>query len=92
MNDQETNVHPVLEPKPQEKPKQQEKPKSKRKLKRRWVRIILWILRALLVPFLCAVALLVGLWVGYAYIGGKSGADVWEWTTWRHVFDLIFGN
>lgn len=88
MNEKETNVLPKAPPKPQAN----EKPKSNRKMRRRWVRIVLWMLRALLVPVLCAAALIVGLWIGYAYIGGKGAGDVWEWATWRHAFDLVFGS
>ncbi|PYI51155.1 DNA-directed RNA polymerase subunit beta [Paenibacillus flagellatus] len=74
MNDQDTNVR--------------ESPKGK--LRPRWAKIVLRVLRALLIPFLCLVALIVGLWIGYSYIGGRSAADVWQWSTWKHLFDLVF--
>jgi hypothetical protein len=84
MNDKETSVRP--------KPQGQAKAKNKPKLRRRWVRILIWLLRTLLVPLLCLVALFGGLWLGYVYIGGKDGADVWEWSTWKHLFDLVFAS
>lgn len=65
---------------------------SSPKLRPRWQKIALRTLRALLIPFLCVVALFVGLWVGYAYIGGKSTTDVWIWSTWKHLFDLVFSS
>ncbi|MBD2863612.1 MULTISPECIES: DNA-directed RNA polymerase subunit beta [Paenibacillus] len=74
--------------KPQQDAK--EKPQPKRKLRRRWVRLLLGLLRALLVPVLCVIAVVVGLWLGYAYIGGREGSDIWEWDTWKHLFDLVF--
>lgn len=80
MNDKETNVRP--------KPKVKAKPK----LRRRWVKMLLSLLKALIVPFLCVVALCVGLWLGYAYVGGNDSADVWKWSTWKHLFDLVFAS
>ena len=81
MNDKETSVRP--------KPKAQANATQKRKLRRRWVRILLWLLKTVLVPVLCILALCGGLWLGYVYIGGKDAADVWEWSTWKHLFDLV---
>ncbi|TMV47151.1 DNA-directed RNA polymerase subunit beta [Paenibacillus mesophilus] len=84
MNDKETNVRP--------KPKAQASAAPKRKLRRRWVRMLLWLLKVMLVPALCIIALCGGLWLGYVYIGGKDGADVWQWSTWKHLFDLVFAS
>lgn len=68
--------------------------KKKNKTKRgklpTWARITLRILRLLLVPILCIIALFGGLTVGYVYIGGQEMGDVWKFETWRYVFDLMF--
>ena len=56
----------------------------------RWARITLKILRLLLVPALCVIALIGGLIVGYVYIGDQDMSDVWKFETWKHVFDLMF--
>jgi hypothetical protein len=55
-----------------------------------WLRIILSILRFLLVPALCVVALFVGLTIGYATIGGGDASAVFKVETWRHLYDLVF--
>jgi len=60
--------------------------------KPRWAKIALSVLKAVWIPLACAVALVIGLWIGYAYIGGRSPADVWQWSTWKHLYDLVFGN
>jgi len=54
------------------------------------LRALLWTLRLTIVPLLFIAALLAGLYVGYTKIGGGSPEDVWNWETWKHMFDLIF--
>lgn len=48
--------------------------------------------RRLLVPILCLVALMIGLYIGYAKIGGGDGSDVWNINTWKHIYDLVFAD
>lgn len=55
-----------------------------------WLRIILSILRFLLIPALCVVALFVGLTIGYATIGGGDASAVFHIETWKHLYDLVF--
>ncbi|MEX2415920.1 MAG: DNA-directed RNA polymerase subunit beta [Paenibacillaceae bacterium] len=55
-----------------------------------WLRIILSILRFLLIPALCVVALFVGLTIGYATIGGGEASDVFQIDTWKHLYNLVF--
>ena len=31
-----------------------------------------------------------GLYVGYVQLGGGQSQDVLQWSTWQHVFDLVF--
>lgn len=90
MNEKEAIARPQAQPQPREK----EKPgtKKKKKLRPRWVRILLWMLRMLVVPVLSVCALLVGLWIGYSYIGGAEAEDIWKWSTWKHLFDLVFAS
>ncbi|MDF2722027.1 MAG: DNA-directed polymerase subunit beta [Paenibacillus sp.] len=85
MNEKEANVrsNPKVNP---------AKPKPKRKLRRRWVRMLLHLLRLVIVPCLCVGALGFGLWFGYVYVGGNDSADVWQWSTWKHLYDLVFAN
>jgi hypothetical protein len=69
----------------------QKTPKVK-KQRPRWVSILLTLLTILRVPFLCVVALAVGLWIGYVKLGGQSMSDMFHLQTWKHLFDLIFVN
>ncbi|MBC8078719.1 MAG: DNA-directed RNA polymerase subunit beta [Gorillibacterium sp.] len=48
------------------------------------------IITKLIVLFLCIVTLIVGMAVGYAYLGHLPLSDVWKKETWQHVFDLIY--
>jgi hypothetical protein len=65
-------------------------PQRRRSRLPRWLRIVFRILRLLLVPALCAGALIGGLIVGYVYVGGQEMSEVWDLKTWKHVFDLVF--
>ena len=55
-----------------------------------WLRIILRILRYLLIPALCFIALMFGLTIGYATLGGGEASDVFQIETWRHLYNLVF--
>ena len=55
-----------------------------------WAKITLKILRYLLVPALCVAALFIGLTIGYSVIGGESASDVFKFSTWKHLYDLVF--
>ncbi|MNI01241.1 DNA-directed RNA polymerase subunit beta [compost metagenome] len=65
------------------------KPKEKRK-RGKGLAITLLILKWIRVPFLCLVALAVGLWLGYAKLGKQPVADMWQLDTWKHLYDLVF--
>ncbi|WP_165861435.1 DNA-directed RNA polymerase subunit beta [Paenibacillus paeoniae] len=56
----------------------------------KWARIAFWVLRKSIVPIIMVVMLIVGLYVGFVYLGDGSKSDVFEWTTWRHLYDLVF--
>lgn len=51
-----------------------------------------WIilLRIVLVLLLLAAALIGGMAVGYVVLGKQNISDVLQWSTWKHVFDLVF--
>ena len=55
-----------------------------------WLRVIVRILRFLLIPALCLVALFIGLTIGYATIGGGDASAVFHIKTWKHLYDLVF--
>lgn len=79
-NSSETNF-------PGSKPKKVIKKKSRLP---KWARIILKILRVILVPVLCVMAILGGMIIGYVYIGEQEMSDVFKIDTWRHLYDLVF--
>jgi hypothetical protein len=54
------------------------------------VRTLLWALRRSIVPALFLIALIAGLYVGYAVLGNRPGEGVFEWQTWKHMYDLVF--
>lgn len=59
-------------------------PVKKRKV-RKWT-IIQWFL----IPLLLIAALAGGLVTGYVVLGKKEFSDVLQWSTWKHVYDLVF--
>ncbi|WP_449599077.1 DNA-directed RNA polymerase subunit beta [Paenibacillus sp. Marseille-Q9583] len=73
----------------QKKVKSEDKPEDKKESKRRglskWT-LIQWIL----IPLLLVAALGGGLVVGYVVLGKKEFSDVLQWSTWKHVYDLVF--
>lgn len=78
-------------PKPQQ-PEKLKVPKKPKKPKPTWAVIILAILKFLRVPFLCLVALAVGLYVGYAQVGKQPVSDMFHMSTWKHLYDLVFAS
>ncbi|WP_379157171.1 DNA-directed RNA polymerase subunit beta [Paenibacillus sp. sgz5001063] len=43
-----------------------------------------------LIPVLLVAALSGGMVVGYVVLGKKDFSDVLQWSTWKHVYDLVF--
>ncbi|UOR11273.1 DNA-directed RNA polymerase subunit beta [Halobacillus amylolyticus] len=70
--------------------RKQHKPGTKEKRRRKQRRRILPIwLRIIIVLFLSALALLVGLVVGYGVIGDGNPLDALDWSTWERIWNLI---
>ncbi|MFD0590631.1 DNA-directed RNA polymerase subunit beta [Paenibacillus sp. GCM10027627] len=55
-----------------------------------WARISLWIVRKSIVPIIMIIMLLAGLYFGFVFLGKGPEGDVFEWATWRHLYDLVF--
>ncbi|ETP67763.1 DNA-directed RNA polymerase subunit beta [Planococcus glaciei] len=58
-----------------------------------WVQIRLfpiW-LRILIVVALIALAMVLGVMVGYGVIGDGEPADALKWETWQHILDIMSG-
>lgn len=58
---------------------------SSKKKRSTW-KLIRWIV----IPILFVTALIVGLILGYSYIGGEEASEVFQFETWKHLVDLIF--
>lgn len=56
------------------------------------VRTLLWILRKSIVPLIMVVMLAAGLYVGYTVVGNGASGDVYHWSTWKHLYDLVFSD
>ncbi|PSL40640.1 DNA-directed RNA polymerase subunit beta [Planomicrobium soli] len=59
----------------------------------KWVRIRLfpiW-LRILIVLAILAVAMVLGVMIGYGVIGDGEPADALKWRTWQHIIDIMSG-
>jgi hypothetical protein len=67
-------------------------PAPKKNMRPKWLKITLKILTAIRVPFLCLVALAVGLWIGYVKVGGQPASEMFHLSTWKHLYDLVFSN
>jgi hypothetical protein len=48
------------------------------------------IIQWFLIPLLLVAALGGGLVVGYVILGKREFSDVLLWSTWKHVYDLVF--
>jgi hypothetical protein len=52
---------------------------------------VLWMsTKIFIIPILCIAALIVGLVVGYVILGNKPLSDVFDISTWKHLYDLVF--
>jgi len=54
------------------------------------VRILFWLLRKSIVPIIMIIMLVAGLYIGYTILGDQPKEEVFQWPTWRHLYDLIF--
>ncbi|NGQ95585.1 DNA-directed RNA polymerase subunit beta [Brevibacillus sp. SYP-B805] len=64
--------------------KEQAKP---RRAGKPWLRLLS---KLLLVPFLLFFSLVIGLIIGYSVIGKLPVAEVFDFNTYKHMYDLIF--
>ncbi|WP_054942287.1 DNA-directed RNA polymerase subunit beta [Paenibacillus ihuae] len=67
------------------KPEEETQQPVKRRGVSKWT-IIQWFL----IPLLLIAALAGGLVAGYVILGKRELSDVLEWSTWKHVYDLVF--
>ncbi|MCM3207924.1 MULTISPECIES: DNA-directed RNA polymerase subunit beta [Paenibacillus] len=70
--------------------KQNSKPEEKevkKKNKSGW-RVARWFL----IPVLLVLALAGGMVAGYVVLGKQDIGSVFQWSTWKHVYDLVFAS
>jgi hypothetical protein len=67
------------------KPEEETQQPAKRRGVSKWT-IIQWFL----IPLLLIAALAGGLVVGYVILGKREFSEVLQWSTWKHVYDLVF--
>ncbi|AKG03739.1 MULTISPECIES: DNA-directed RNA polymerase subunit beta [Salimicrobium] len=48
-------------------------------------------LRLIIVVLLCLLALVVGLMIGYGVIGGGNPLEVFDWSLWQQIIDIMTG-
>lgn len=63
---------------------------AKKKQRPKGVRVLLWLLRKSIVPLIMIIMLIVGLYVGYVVVGKQPEDEVFQWSTWQHLYDLVF--
>ncbi|MFC5403605.1 DNA-directed RNA polymerase subunit beta [Cohnella soli] len=52
---------------------------------------IVWVsVKILIIPVLCVAALIVGLAIGYGVLGDRPMSEVFDSSTWKHMYDLVF--
>lgn len=55
-----------------------------------WASSTFWVARKFIAPIIMIAMLLAGLYIGYVIVGGQPKGDVLQWSTWKHMWDLIF--
>ncbi|RED57659.1 DNA-directed RNA polymerase subunit beta [Cohnella lupini] len=64
---------------------------GKRSSSGRMIARVVWMsIKLLIIPVLCVAALIVGLAIGYVVLGDKPLSDVFDFNTWKHMYDLVF--
>jgi len=53
--------------------------------RRRWLWLFIYTF-----PIVILVSFVLGLAVGYSVLGKASVEEVFDWATWKHVWDLVF--
>lgn len=74
--------------KKQNSDKQSNTKKDKKQKKQRIRKFPIW-LRLITVFVLIVISLVVGLIVGYSVFGDGSAMDVFQKSTWQHIFDIV---
>jgi len=71
---------------------QQKAKKPPKRQKPLWARIAIAIIKWIRVPVLSVLAVFIGLWIGYSKLGHQPPSEILQWSTWKHLYDLVFAN
>ncbi|WP_169507390.1 DNA-directed RNA polymerase subunit beta [Paenibacillus harenae] len=63
---------------------------SDKKQRPKGLKVLLWIMRKSIVPLIMLIMLIAGLYIGYVVVGNGPESDVFSWSTWKHLYDLVF--
>ena len=91
--DPKKNDKPSVEASSRREQKKAERGEARGPKKTFWVQIRMipiW-LRLILIILLIAIVAVIGLRVGYSYIGDGNPEDVFKKETWTHIIDIIKG-
>ncbi|WP_347862203.1 DNA-directed RNA polymerase subunit beta [Salimicrobium sp. PL1-032A] len=77
--------------KTKKKPSQAKEESTATRVLRHRRRVLPIWLRILLVLFLSLLALAVGLMIGYSVLGSGNPLEVFDWSTWQHIIDIMTG-
>ena len=55
-----------------------------------WARMLFWIFRKSIAPLIMIVMLLAGLYIGYVIMGDQPKEEAFQFSTYKHLWDLIF--
>ncbi|MEB3102493.1 DNA-directed RNA polymerase subunit beta [Ferviditalea candida] len=78
------------DPKKVNKPSGEKAAPQNRKTLPKWMQIASVGGKYAAVPLLSVAALLVGLIIGYSYLGGQNAGEILRYSTWKHLYDLVF--
>lgn len=68
------------------------RPRPKRSAGRAAREAVWFSAKILAIPVLCLAALILGLAIGYSVLGDRDPAEVFDWRTWKHMWDLVFAD
>lgn len=55
-----------------------------------WARMLFWIFRKSIAPLIMIAMLLAGLYIGYVIMGDQPKEEAFQFSTYKHLWDLIF--
>lgn len=66
------------------------RPRSRRRKREKPSRSVHPVYKGIMLGLLLIISLIGGLMVGYAVVGNGSALEVFDWNTYKHIYDLVF--